>query len=57
MKISEKQLFMLIHILKETLTGMEISGQFTISMDDRRDLYTRILNQQSEVYKEINDKP
>lgn len=46
MIITEKQLLCLIDILKDSIKGpIEVSGQFTISVKQRVELYSAILNQ------------
>lgn len=51
MIISEKQLMCLIDILKDSLRIN--SDQFTIELNQRRDLYEVIVNQQSSNFKVI----
>lgn len=57
MIISEKQILCLLDILKDSIKiGVEISGQFIISHEQRRDLYQDIISQQSEKLIEIKDE-
>ena len=53
MIITEKQLFCLVTILKESITGINIKDQFCIPFDERVQLFAQILNQQENVPKEI----
>ncbi len=54
MIITEKQLLCLIDILKDSIKGsIEVHGQFTISAQQRVELYSEILNQQSDKLREI----
>lgn len=56
MRLSEKQIMCLIDILKDSIKGtVEIAGQFSISAEQRRELYSVILNQQSDKLKVIED--
>jgi len=54
MKISEKQLMLLMHILQDSLK-MNISGYLSTSCEVRNDLLNQLLNQQSEELKEVGD--
>lgn len=55
MKITEKQLLMLIHIAKDSLqfSGREI---FTFDKDTRHKLIDTILNQQSNILTDCKDE-
>lgn len=48
MIISEKQVLLMLTILRDTFSYLEIDGAFSISREDRRKLYQDVLNQQSE---------
>jgi hypothetical protein len=48
MIITEKQLICLMDILKDTLRGITLSGQYGINHEQRRELYEIIINQQSQ---------
>jgi hypothetical protein len=52
MLITEKQLLILIDVLKDSLC---IVGHFCIPKQQRIDLYSAILNQQSDKLKEIKE--
>ena len=54
MKITEKQLICLFDILKDSVSsGIELSGQFALSRIYRHKLYEDIMNQQSNVLREV----
>ena len=54
MKITEKQLILLITVLKESLSLSDNRGLvFSISSEFREKMYLQILNQQSEELKDI----
>lgn len=55
MIITEKQLFCLVTILKESVTGIDIKDQFCIPFDERVKLFAKILNQQSDELKEVKN--
>ena len=55
MIISEKQLFCLIDVLKDSLKDVQIDGQFAISRLQRNELYANILNQQPEKLIKIEE--
>ena len=55
MIITEKQLFCLVTILKESIAGIDIKEQFCIPFDERVKLFAKILNQQSDELKEIKN--
>lgn len=54
MIISEKQLLLLIDILKDSVK-LNIDNQFCISFEQRVELYRVILKQQSDVLREIKE--
>ena len=52
MIITEKQIILLLDVLKDTLSGsVELTGQFNISLEQRRILYEMLINQQSDELK------
>ncbi len=55
MKITEKQLFALLNILKDSIQS-DLRGFFSYDLQTRTDLYSKILNQQSEKMIETEDK-
>ena len=52
MRITEKQIFVLIDVLKDSLN---IRDHFYINLEQRTKLYTCLLNQQSDLLREIKD--
>jgi len=53
MIITEKQLQALYLILIDSLSKLEIDGQFKLSRDDRNELLHTILDQQNDVYRTV----
>lgn len=53
MKITEKQLMVLIDLLRETLTFDKNNDLFSWRYEYRRNLYTSIIDQQSNEIQEI----
>ena len=53
MIITEKQIVLLLDILKDSLRGIQVQGQFSILYESRKELYLEIMNQQSEELKDI----
>ena len=53
MIISEKQVLLMLTILRDTFSILEIDKAFSISRENRRALYQDIVNQQSESLREI----
>jgi hypothetical protein len=54
MKISEKQLLLLMKVLEGTLQISGLDGRFGLTREDRINLYTEIVNQQDEELREIS---
>lgn len=52
MKISEKQLQLLIQLLADTVR-IDISGIFSLDYETRHKLYQQIMNQQNNELKEV----
>jgi len=52
MKVSEKQLLILIDILRDSLP---LANHFSISQENRFKLYEQLLKQQDETLKEIGE--
>ncbi len=55
MKISNQQLHYLMIILKETISGTDIKGMFTINYNDRANLLREIISQQDRAIVELDD--
>lgn len=53
MKISEKQLLLLLKVLEGTLRVGGLDLYFGLNKEQRVELYTEILNQQSETLQEL----
>ena len=54
MIITEKQIILLLDVLKDTLSeSVELTGQFNISLEQRKKLYEMLINQQADALKVI----
>ena len=56
MKLSSKQAHLLLSVLRDSLI-VDLQGVFGIKYDDRRQLYSNIINQQNDELFEVDPEP